>query len=461
MILDILLASLWGLPCWLWLLLAGIIPFILGCLFCRATRKKEDKSEDNSASYSSSGGVMGGDMRAMQDRLNHFEKNEAELKYKVEQLELDLKACRDKRQMLEMQNLEYKARLEELGELNKKTGDDASMKVAAGAVNLADVDRGTYGAFFSSDNLQVVEGVGPKVEAILKGNGIQDWSALAAKSPDQLRAILKDNKLQMMNPDSWPKQAALAAAGKWDELSEFQKFLDGGRSDTGDFETPAKIDKLAAAGGLIVGAEKSGKDTGINFAAIFDQDNLQIVEGIGPKVEKLLKKNGISTLALLAATTPDTLKQILADNKLQMMNPDSWPKQAKLASEDKWGELIELQKFLDTGRENTGDFETPSKVEKMAIKILGFSQNPEDLKIVEGIGPKIEGILKAEGVNTWSDLAGTSVGRLKEILAAAGDRYKLAKPNTWPKQAGLAAAGKWGELQEYQDYLDKGVDPNG
>lgn len=404
---------------------------------------------------------MGGDMRAMQDRLNHFEKNEAELKYKVEQLELDLKACRDKRQMLEMQNLEYKARLEELGELNKKTGDDASMKVAAGAVNLADVDRGTYGAFFSSDNLQVVEGVGPKVEAILKGNGIQDWSALAAKSPDQLRAILKDNKLQMMNPDSWPKQAALAAAGKWDELSEFQKFLDGGRSDTGDFETPAKIDKLAAAGGLIVGAEKSGKDTGINFAAIFDQDNLQIVEGIGPKVEKLLKKNGISTLALLAATTPDTLKQILADNKLQMMNPDSWPKQAKLASEDKWGELIELQKFLDTGRENTGDFETPSKVEKMAIKILGFSQNPEDLKIVEGIGPKIEGILKAEGVNTWSDLAGTSVGRLKEILAAAGDRYKLAKPNTWPKQAGLAAAGKWGELQEYQDYLDKGVDPNG
>jgi hypothetical protein len=46
-------------------------------------------------------------------------------------------------------------------------------------------------------------------------------------------------------------------------------------------------------------------------------------------------------------------------------------------------------------------------------------------------------------------------------LAAAGDRYKLAKPNTWPKQAGLAAAGKWGELQEYQDYLDKGVDPNG
>lgn len=124
-----------------------------------------------------------------------------------------------------------------------------------------------------------------------------------------------------------------------------------------------------------------------------------------------------------------------------------------------WDELIEYQKFLDTGREKSGGFETPAKVEKMAIKLLGFSQNPEDLKIVEGIGPKIETILKNGGIKTWAQLGATSIDRLNELLTAAGDRYKLAKPNTWPKQAQMAASGEWSALKAYQDYLDKGIDP--
>lgn len=462
MIIDILLATLWGLPCWLWLLLAGIIPFILGWLFGSRFDRNASTEKKTKTSYAA-GGAMGADQRAMQNKLNDFEKNEAELKYKIEQLEADLKKCRDKRQRLEMQNLEYRAKLEELGALDSTQGGDGGMKLAAvtkaGKMDMKNTDRGGYSGFFSPENLQVVEGIGPKVEAILKDNGIPNWSALAAKKPEALRAILKDNGLQMMNPDSWPKQAELAAAGKWAELSEYQRFLDGGRSDMGDFETPAKIDKLAAAGGLVLSEGKKTKDTGLNYAQIFDLDNLQVVEGIGPKVEKTLKKNKINTLSDLAAAKVEDLSAILAANKMQMMKPKSWPRQAELAKNNQWAELIEYQKFLDGGREKTGDFENPAKVEKMAMKILGFSQNPEDLKIIEGIGPKIEGILKEAGIKTWSDLAKTSVARIKEVLVKAGDRYKLAKPNTWPKQAKLAADGNWGELKEYQDYLDKGVDP--
>ncbi|MEN0051744.1 MAG: hypothetical protein AAF806_32060, partial [Bacteroidota bacterium] len=110
-------------------------------------------------------------------------------------------------------------------------------------------------------------------------------------------------------------------------------------------------------------------------------------------------------------------------------------------------------------RDTTGDGMTPAKVEKLMIKILGVTANPDDLKVVEGIGPKIEGLLKADGINTWSDLAASSVDRLKEILTKAGDRYKLAVPDTWPKQAELAAAKKWVELREYQDYLQGGKEP--
>ena len=92
-------------------------------------------------------------------------------------------------------------------------------------------------------------------------------------------------------------------------------------------------------------------------------------------------------------------------------------------------------------------------------KLLGFRNNPEDLKLVEGIGPKIEGLLKDAGINNWADLAAASVERLQEILAAAGDRYRLAKPDTWPEQARLANEGKWVRLKEYQDFLSGGRNP--
>ncbi|MFN7119771.1 MAG: 50S ribosomal protein L27, partial [Saprospiraceae bacterium] len=57
---------------------------------------------------------------------------------------------------------------------------------------------------------------------------------------------------------------------------------------------------------------------------------------------------------------------------------------------------------------------------------------------------------------TWSDLANTSVERLREILASGGGSFRIADPTTWSHQAELAAAGKWGELIAYQDLLDGG-----
>ena len=93
------------------------------------------------------------------------------------------------------------------------------------------------------------------------------------------------------------------------------------------------------------------------------------------------------------------------------------------------------------------------------IAFDGKKYLPDDHKIVEGVGPKISELLKAGGINTWAELASTDVSKIKEILVAAGSRYQMHDPSTWPKQAGLAAEGKWDELKEYQDYLDGGVDP--
>ncbi len=84
----------------------------------------------------------------------------------------------------------------------------------------------------------------------------------------------------------------------------------------------------------------------------------------------------------------------------------------------------------------------------------------DDLKKVEGIGPKIAELLNNAGINTFSQLGATEVDRIKEILAEAGSRYAAHNPGTWPKQAQMAADGKWEELEKWQDELDGGKEVN-
>ncbi len=350
--------------------------------------------------------------------------------------------------------------------LQKAIGEDEVSKLqlfyAAKAGKTDNYDD--YSVWLKPDNLQAMEGIGQKADAALKKAGISDWTALSEKSPEELKAILmkESSGFRILKTDTWPRQAELAAQGKWKELVEYQKFLDAGRDNTGDFDTPSKVSMMVEK------LRKSGipepKDNDINqsYAGIFENDNLKIVEGIGPKIEGLLKNEGVNNWAALADKTAEELRTILAKggSRYQMHKPESWPKQAQLAANGKWKELIIFQQFLDAGREEVGDRENPSKVAKMAMTILGFSNNPEDLTIVEGIGPKISELLKNGGINTWSDLANAEVSRLEEILTEAGSRFRLAKPSTWPRQAELAAAGKWSELKEYQDFLQGGNDPN-
>ncbi|HET89395.1 MAG TPA: DUF4332 domain-containing protein [Chloroflexi bacterium] len=79
---------------------------------------------------------------------------------------------------------------------------------------------------------------------------------------------------------------------------------------------------------------------------------------------------------------------------------------------------------------------------------------PDDLKRIEGIGPKISDLLQGNGIATFAHLAETDVARLKQIVRGAGIR--AADPTTWPEQAALAAAAKWEELGALQDQLKGG-----
>ena len=93
-----------------------------------------------------------------------------------------------------------------------------------------------------------------------------------------------------------------------------------------------------------------------------------------------------------------------------------------------------------------------------AAKAAGFKlKSPNDLTVVEGIGPKINELFNNVGVVTFAQLAKQTLPQMQKVLDDAGARYKLAKPGTWAQQASLAAENKWSELKALQDKLSGGV----
>ena len=90
---------------------------------------------------------------------------------------------------------------------------------------------------------------------------------------------------------------------------------------------------------------------------------------------------------------------------------------------------------------------------KAAVARAAASSKEDDLTKVEGVGPKIAEVLGHAGIHTFAVLAKTEIGKLRDILQDAGSQFASHDPETWPKQAGLAAAGKFEELKKLQDEL--------
>lgn len=82
----------------------------------------------------------------------------------------------------------------------------------------------------SADNLTKIEGVGPKAAEALVAAGIDSYTAMAKAKPDAIKSVLTEasSRLAHLDPTSWPKQAQMAADGKWDELKAWQDDAKGG-----------------------------------------------------------------------------------------------------------------------------------------------------------------------------------------------------------------------------------------
>lgn len=80
-----------------------------------------------------------------------------------------------------------------------------------------------------ADDLTMIEGIGPKIAAVLKEAGINTFAQLAREDTDHLKSILEGANLRLADPTSWPEQARLAAQGDEEGLKALQGQLKGGR----------------------------------------------------------------------------------------------------------------------------------------------------------------------------------------------------------------------------------------
>lgn len=98
--------------------------------------------------------------------------------------------------------------------------------------------------------------------------------------------------------------------------------------------------------------------------------------------------------------------------------------------------------------------EATQQIEKVEPIPTPQPEAPDDLTMIEGIGPKIQSVLQAAGIKKFTEVADMAPEAIKQLLTDAG--LRLGVTDTWPQQAKLAAEGKFEELKELQDKLSGG-----
>ena len=93
------------------------------------------------------------------------------------------------------------------------------------------LDGGRMVGAAASDDLTIIEGVGPAIAELIQAAGITTWSQLAITSAEQIKELLAQagGQYATHDPTTWPQQAQMAADGLFDELKAWQDQLDGGK----------------------------------------------------------------------------------------------------------------------------------------------------------------------------------------------------------------------------------------
>ncbi len=157
-----------------------------------------------------------------------------------------------------------------------------------------------------------------------------------------------------------------------------------------------------------------------------------------------------------SSTTVDSGVKINGNSSLQIELDECRRKSAQLLADYNDLKALGSTNPKQMGFTETASIATTAFSADAAFKVLGKKIKQDDLKIVEGIGPKIEELFYNAGIKTWKALSETTIEKCNQILKDAGTRFAIHNAETWPKQAQLANDGKWQELKDWQNSLNGG-----
>ncbi len=137
-----------------------------------------------------------------------------------------------------------------------------------------------------------------------------------------------------------------------EEKKALQTALDGAVEGHGAEPVQAVAGGELPAGGLPLAVPFDAALAAAVFGRSIRQDDLKVVEGIGPAIAEIFRGHGIDSWRALALTTPERCRRILAEagERFRIHNPDTWPRQSELAFLGRWEELKAWQETLQGGR---------------------------------------------------------------------------------------------------------------
>lgn len=226
------------------------------------------------------------------------------------------------------------------------------------------------------------------------------------------------NKLTQAENDLQKSKQQLA------ELSNLRSQFEALKVEKEKWQNEADVQAKNAASGLALQSKLSALEG--ELVKLREERNKALADLDSAKAEK--------TISTTAANEIQPLKDQIALSIKSLSEMESELKstmQALKVQEDKFSALLQEKNKLE------------ETLEKMAVSV-----KPDDLKRIEGIGPKLEEMLNENKIYTFRQLSDAAPAHLKAILDKGGEAYRIHDPGTWPEQAKLLSEGKIEEFEK-------------
>jgi len=164
---------------------------------------------------------------------------------------------------------------------------------------------------------------------------------------------------------------------------------------------------------------------------IIEVEEVEVTDDeVDAQIEKVLEPMAERADDMRQILTSDagklTIKQDLLIDKAQDLLKTILQADGSSASDEtEASDKTEASDETEAAADQTGD----------AAEEKGAAVEKQDLTKIEGVGAKTAGLLYDAGILNYGQLADVEISHLKEILEAAGGRYRSMNPETWPEQA--------------------------